>query len=251
MAMGEPGRGESVDEVVGGHGGRSVRRQVVIATAGVLGAVAVIGGAYLLYARATQLDVPDPKTAPAGGIARFLGHVNGLARLSIEERQAFVTKLLTTETDASRREAMRRALAQMTSQEKETCREALWDVGFAVFFREVDAFRATPPEKRGAFIDRRIAEYWRTRDELAGKLKGSGRRQALLDGSWLEGMPRRGDEIVKMILARTKPKDRARMMPYVDAIGARLAELKRDPSEMARVRSRYAPVESGQAVEEK
>jgi len=234
---------------------RQQGRQVGIAAAGVLGAVVVIVGGYLLYDQVTAVPAPDVKVAQAKDIAGFMGHSRGLARLPVAKRIKFMMDLAVSHNEPAKREELASALNQMTSKEKLECREALWDAGYSVLTKEVAAYYKTPAEEREEFVDRKLADYFRAQNYLSGRSRAGGggggggagggaKARPLFDDSWLEGMPTDSDGIVKLMVAKTKPRDRARMKPYIEAMSARLEELKEDPREKERLLARHGNMDS-------
>jgi hypothetical protein len=214
-------------------------RQVAIALAGVLGAAVFVGAAYLLYAWMTRAPVPDVVTAAPMEIARFLGHPRGLARLSIAEREAFMVRLLTTDYEPDRRAELASALRQMTTREKEIRRDALWEVGYSALSKLAEEYRRTAPKDRVVFVDEKLAGYFRAKRELKAKHPAREGEPELLDRSWLDGLPTKKEGMVQLILERTTSEDRKRIGPYVEAVMARMAYLKRHPKEKARLLERY------------
>ncbi len=234
------------------------RRQALIIAAGVLGGVLVLFGGYFAYDRLTSIPAPDVQTASPKEITGFMGSERGLARLPVRQRLEFVGKLYMAHEEPAKREDLASALRQMTSHEKKVCRDAMWDVGYSILTDEVDEYHRTPPEDREEFIDRKIAQYMHARSYIAGeRMMGRGGagggfggagsisgRAPLLDESWLEGMPTNSEGVVKMVIAKTQPKARTRMRPYIENVRTRVEELRDDPREKERVLGRYPPEEN-------
>lgn len=226
-------------------GGGRRRRQVTIGLIGVLGATAVVGGGYLLYAWALGVSMPDPATASPEQITRFLGHAKGLAALPVDERQAFMTRLLKACEDPARCDLLVSATRRMTVAEKEVCREALWDVGYSLFTQEAGAYHRTPERERATFIDRRVADYYLARDQLAGRVKGAKQGRSLFDSSWMTGLPTDRKGLIRLIMSKMDAADFDRNQAYFEALAARIAELKKHPEEKARLLKRYGPEGGG------
>ena len=220
-------------------GGR-IGRQVIIGVSGVLGAIVVASGAYFAYDKVTAIAPPDVKEAKPEEIGDFMGHPRGFARLPVPKRGEFLGGLAAAHTKPEKREKLAKAFRRMTSEEKKVCWDAIWDVGYDAVNKEVDAFRKLPPEERAAFIDKRIAAYNRGRIYVAGNSRAAQYSPPLFDESWLEGMPTNSDGMVKMIIAKTRPKDRVRMKPFVEALTSRVDELDKNPREKQRFLARHA-----------
>jgi hypothetical protein len=221
-------------------------RQIGFALGGVVGAALICVAGYWVYGRVMGVPTPDAKNAPAEQIAHFLGHSEGFARLPAKKRMSYLNEVMVTHSDAepARKEELASALQKMTTEEKVTLREAVWDVGYKNFVDEVDVYYRTPPEEKADFVDKKIHEYYRLRCYLTGDSGhgggGGGGRGAIVDQSWAAGLPTDSDGLVKSIVARTRPEDRAEMKPYVDALRTRLLELKKDPRERERLLARYS-----------
>jgi hypothetical protein len=219
-------------------------RQIAIALAGLVGAVLICAAGYLVYNRVMGVPAPDAKNAPAEQIARFLGHPEGFSRLPTSKRLTYLNEVMLSHNDSepARKEALASAMQKMTTDEKITLRSAVWGVGYKTFADEVDVYYHMPPDQQPEFVDRKIHEYYRLRCYLTGDPGhgggGGGGRGGFVDQSWAAGLPTDSDGLVKAITAKTRPEDRARMKPYVDALRGRLLELKKDPSE--RLLSRYS-----------
>lgn len=201
----------------------------------------VVVGGYLLYVWILGVPMPDPATASPKEITRFLGHAKGLASLPVGERQAFMTRLLEACEDPARCDAVVSATRRMTVAEKEICREALWDVGYSLFTQEASAYHRTPQGERAAFIDRRVADYYRARDQLAGRVKGAKQGRSLFDSSWMTGLPTDRKGLIKLIMSKMDAEDFDRNQAYFEALAARIAELKKHPDQKARLLKRYGP----------
>lgn len=230
-------------------------RQVGFALIGVVSTVVVVGGGYVLYDQITGLPAPDVKNAPPEKVAEFLGHPKGLARMPIPRRKDFLIKLCQENFEPAKREALATTLNQMTTQEKKVCRDAVFDVFYEEVLDGANDYRRQPTQDdKYEFVDRTLAGVYHLRDYLNGRRGGgrrSGRRSAatgaptkpLFDKTWSDGLPTDTDGAVKLLISKTKPKDRARMRPFIEDLRQRDEELKDDPRELARIRARYAPEE--------
>ncbi len=214
-------------------------RQTVFATGGILGAVIVLVGGYILYGQIVGIPAPDVQNAPIEKVTQFLGSPQGYARLSVPSRQDFLVKVMQTYEEPAKREQLAQALSKMTTEEKVTLREATWDVGYKIFTEEVEQYYKAPPESRHKFVDRKLYEYHQARARIVGDPQTKAREQKLVDHSWTHGMPTDSDGVVKMLITRTRPEDRARMKPYVDALRTRMEELKKNPAEAERLMAKF------------
>ncbi len=230
-------------------------RQVGFALIGVVSTVVVVGGGYLLYDQITALPAPDVKNAKPEKVAKFLGHPKGLARMSVPKRKDFLIRLCQENFQPEKREELAQTLNQMTTTEKKVCRDAVFDVFYEEVLDGANEYRKQPTtDDKDEFVDRTLAGVYHLRDYLNGR-RGGGRRarrgaaaapaqtKPLFDKSWADGLPTDTDGAVKLLISKTKPKDRVRMKPFIEDLRQRDEELKDDAREMARLRARYAPEE--------
>ncbi len=225
------------------------RRTVLIVAGGVLGALAVGLGGYLVYDQVVTVPVPDIETASPKDIAGFVGHPRGLARMPTAKRAEFLYKLAGNHYEPARRRELASAFRQMTSEQKRTCREAVFDVGYEVLNEQVADFYKAPEQDRAEFIDRKIAEYHVAQRYVAGSPRAKREHPPLFDDSWMEGLPTDSDGVVKLMIAKTRPKDRARLKPYMEAIRARMDELNENPREKERLLAKYADIDALQELQ--
>ncbi|MBN1344506.1 MAG: hypothetical protein JXQ73_17585 [Phycisphaerae bacterium] len=220
-------------------------RQGVFAVGGIVGAVVVVGGAYLLYSQVMSLPKPDVQVASAEDLTKFLGHERGFARLPAKEQEQFLARLIEIHTEPARRGDLASALRRMTSKEKMVCREVIWNMGYRALVKDVDEFYKAPPEERDELIDEKIVDYMRAREYVAGNSRARKDHPPLFDDSWLQGMPTDSDGIVKLMISKTRPQDRARLKPYVEKFRARMDQVRKDKREFSRMKAKHGAQDIG------
>jgi hypothetical protein len=214
-------------------------RQMVFGVGGVVGAIVIVVAGYLIYVQIVGIPAPDVKNAPVEKITTFFGNPQGFARLPVPKRQEYMIEVMKTYSDPGKREQLARSMQRMTTDEKVTLRDSLFDVGYKVFTEEVEQYYSTPEKDRFEFVDRKIYDYAQARKHLLGEQKTRTGEQAMVDSTWAAGLPTDSDGIVKLLITKTRPEDRARMKPYVESIRTRMDELKKNPGEAERLVKKF------------
>jgi len=215
-------------------------RNAVYSVAGCLGAVVLVGGAWLAYDLLRRpplpnLDLPQTQQVQlADEVARFMADARGWRRLSDPERKRFMHKVLhTIAAHPEGRRALASEFRRLAPREKETIRQTLIETAKRDLLEQSREFNRTSPHRRGArrrMVDRMIAGGEATRQLMRGHGGESDLGEALS-----EGTPRDTEGWVRYLTNHTSGTDRQQIEPLVNAVQDRIRQISEDPAERARI----------------
>lgn len=207
-------------------------RRLAIAAA-VLAPLLALAGVWWLVDRVV-LAPPRPRhDSPAAACVRFLVDARGLPRLSAADAERCVLEQLRRAAqDATFREAFLTALRRSTSDEQDLFVRHLIGAFKPMVMRDVDAFGATPPAGRDAFLDDRIVAYNRLRASF-GDVHIS---KSMLAGA----LPTSPTDLLQLLSESTSADERNRATAYLTALAGRIAAILADDALRAAIEQRIA-----------
>jgi hypothetical protein len=193
-------------------------------------AVALVGGGIWAYVTFTTVAPPNLATAAPEDVAGYLGNSNGFGRMPVENRAQFLADAMTQFSD-DKRLAFSRALARLSSPERQVLQDAIFDAGRVQFVEKARQFNSTPAAQRRQFVDNAIREFDGMRSQFAG-----GPSDKSMADPFKDNMPKGSDGWVKFIVSKTSPRERSEAEQFFNAVTARQQELQ-DPREKRRFMS--------------
>lgn len=201
--------------------------------------VATLAAAYVVWwtvqAVAIRPPVPDLQVAGNQQIVDFMAHPQGLERLSLPDREAFIVELVRTCAEPLRRRDLVRRIRQMSSGERVEIREALvHTVRDRIVEDSKEYQRVEGAAFREEFVNQRMGNYARLQKSLKGKAP---EENILLTLD--ERLPQNTEGWTKYFLSRTRPTERALAKPFLDHVEQRIRELNDSDYERERFERQY------------
>lgn len=227
----------------------SAKKKLAIGT----GSVAVLVLGVWAWFAFTTIAPPKLDTADSQQVAAFLGNKRGFKRMPVDRREAFLNSAYQRFSRGQDRGDFTRSLRQMSSSEKRVFVNAGFDIASKKFMKQAREYNKTPANKRAQALDKIIRNFEGMRRELGGGDRryaggaggggGGGGGVAPGGGRMIDGgsvadpfkgaIPTKSDELMKVLINKTSPKERAEARPLIDDLAERYKELK-DPRERKR-----------------
>lgn len=199
--------------------GMSERTKMIVLVS--TGCVMLLGASYWAYRTFTTVPPPSLETSPPQKVVEFLGNPQGYPRMSINDRERYLTDMYARFAKGESRDQLARSFAQMTSREKEVFVNTTFEAFKVRALENAGEFSRLPRNKQTQYVDKMIATFESQRQSLGG----SGGSDNL--GEAFKGMvPTTSDGWTKAIVTRTNARQRAKVQPLFDAVGARYKELR-------------------------
>lgn len=199
--------------------GMSERTKMIVLVSA--GCVMVAGASYWAFMTFTTVPPPPLETSAPQDVVAFLGTPQGYPRMSIEAREKYLSDMYSRYAKGESRDQLARAFSQMTSREKEVFVNTTFEVFKVRALENANEFSRLPKSKQMQYVDKMIS----TMESQRQSLGGTGGSDNL--GEAFKGMvPTSSDGWTKAIVTRTNARQRAKVQPLFDAVGARYKELK-------------------------
>lgn len=199
---------------------QGMSNQTKIAVLTILGVVAVALGGFWAFYELTTVRKPDLQTASAEQVVEFLGDPRGFARLPLNERQTFLSRMFKRYNDYENRLALNENLATMSSTQSQVLLDAIYEVAHNLVMTAAEEFNNLPPSERGKHLDNTIRRFL----VLRGEMSGGGDTRQNIGEPFRKYMPTGSDELGKLIVSRTTPEEREKAQPFIDALAQRYKE---------------------------
>jgi len=193
------------------------KKIIIITVAG----TALIGGGWWAYM--TFSTVPPPPLVAnsppekAEEIAAYLGNSRGFGRLPIEQQEQYLVRAYQTfGQDPEARARYVQALRRMSSDERAVLENAVFDITREHVMEHAREYSSLPTSQREAYLDKAVKQMEFMRAQI-----GSGGPTRSLSDPLKGALPTRADEVMKMVYTKTNPTERAKAMPFIDAMAAR------------------------------
>jgi len=193
-------------------------KNILIGT--VAGIVLISGGwwAYLTFSTVR----PPPLVAGAPPekvveVAAYLGNSRGFGRLPVEQQEQYLVRAYQTygqEPEARARYVQ--AIRRMSSAERAVLDNAVFEITRGHVMEHALEYSSLPPSQREAYIDKAVQQMETMRAQI-----GSGGATRSLSDPLKSDLPTRTDEVMKLIYAKTSPTERAKALPFIDAMASR------------------------------
>lgn len=193
-------------------------KKIVLASTG---CVMVVGASWWAYMKFTTVAPPPLASATPQQVVEFLGEARGYPRMNMEARERYLSDAYSKFSQGESREQLARAFAQMTTREKQVFIDTTFDAFKQRALQNASEFNRLPKNKQMQYVDQVLKQFESQRVSVAG----DGGPDNL--GEAFKGMvPRTTDEMTKAIVTKTNARQRAKVQPLFDAVGARYKELQ-------------------------
>jgi hypothetical protein len=184
--------------------------------------LAVLGVGWWAFARLTAYGPPDPSKASPDAVAEFLGNAQGLIRLTIAEREAYLRSTFEHFSSEESRARLGRCIRRMSDERKQTLVEAPFEVVRVRMLEAAERFNRLPLHERDDLVRNLISDLRRLQGESPpGVNKDTG-----LGESFKGLLPATGQDWNKLLITRTTPEERTKAGPLALAIAKQLQEEK-------------------------
>lgn len=179
--------------------------------------ILVMGAGWWAYTELTVVPPPSVQTASEQEMANYFGNERGFGSMPVAQREQF---LLSTwqhyaQAPPERRERFERAFNRMSPAEQKAFTDATFDVMRVNVMKHADEYgRQGSAASKSKYVDRFIDDFEQLRANLTGG--GTAATGANFATPFERQAPRSSEEIHKMIIERTSPKERARAEPFVN-----------------------------------
>ncbi|MBN1491774.1 MAG: hypothetical protein JXA69_17810 [Phycisphaerae bacterium] len=184
--------------------------------AGGIGLVVLVG-AVLAFDMLTAPPEPDLQMATAEEVSGFLGHRRGFARLSLEEREAFLGEVAQRCDTPERIQALSLALSHLSYEERQQFLDATFEITKDKFLKAAEQYTRTPKAQKRQFADHSLKQLQTLQQKLCGTPPvGGPPREGSLASAFQDHFPDKSEAWIKMVVARTTPAERALAKPFID-----------------------------------
>ena len=197
---------------------KSARNAVVALAA----TAVVLGIGWFGYVKLTTPGPPDPSKASPDDLATFLGSPQGLVRLPVARREAFLRSMFEHLSSDESRSRLGRCIRRMSDDQKQALVDATFEVVRTRMLEAADRFDRLPVQDRDGFVSNLIADFRR----LQGEPTPGATRDPSVGEAFKGLLPATGQDWNQLILARTTPEERAKATPLAMAIAQQIQEEK-------------------------
>lgn len=194
---------------------------------GTIAGLILIGGGWWAYLTFTTVAPPMlVEAAPletVAEVAAYLGDEHGFGRLSVDQQEQYLVSVFQTfGQQPEARTRFNRMLQQMSTAERQVLNDGIFEIARKHLVKHAEVYSNLPPAQRAPYIDKAIEGMETMRNEIVGGSSANSLNDPLKDS-----LPTRPEEMMKAIYLKLSPAERAKVIPFIEAVGERLKTRKR------------------------